>query len=171
MQLNREKLEDIVGLYRDPPEHALVLSDRASRKSGGASKGIRRADGSWRLLIRGLTASANSWYVTRRLTGPTLRSTCSPPPSSAFEKCRRALILFTDKLLVCTMSLNASFSESANPFGRGEVLIVFVNVEAKARSRGLRPCWEARRRKRYRRPGGDAEPEAGEKNRGMETDL
>src|ERR1700676_5185212 len=90
MQLNREKLEDIVGLYRDPPEHALVLCDRASRKSGGASKGIRRADGSWRLLIRGLTASANSWYVTRRLTGPTLRSTCSPPPSSAFEKCRRA---------------------------------------------------------------------------------
>jgi len=69
------------------------------------------------------------------------------------------------------MSLNASFSESANPFGRGEVLIVFVNVEAKARSRGLRPCWEARRRKRYRRPGGDAEREAGEKNRGMETDL
>ena len=74
------------------------MCDRASRKSGGASKGIRRADGSWRLLIRGLTASANSWYVTRRLTGPTLRSTCSPPPSSAFEKCRQALILFTDKL-------------------------------------------------------------------------
>src|SRR6202521_4304318 len=121
MQLNREKLEDIVGLYRDPPEHALVLCDRASRKSGGASKGIRRADGSWTLLIRGLTASANSWYVTRRLTGPTLRSTCSPPPSSAFEKCRQALILFTDKLLVSLF------------FNDTLVVAVFDNTERRKR--------------------------------------